>query len=106
MSEYPQGHVSLLTTLEEYLSPPEIIVIRGPSDEINRWQQAADAMYAPRRLVLAIDDAETNLPGALAARRPAADGTVAYRCQGTECSLPITTWEALAQQMSDSSDDA
>ena len=106
MSEYPQGHVSLLTALEEYLSPPEIIVIRGASDEINRWQLAADAMYSPHRLVLAIDDAESKLPGALATRRPADNGTVAYRCQGSECSLPITTWEALAEQMSDSSDEA
>lgn len=100
MSEYPQGHVSLLTALEEYLSPPEIIVIRGEAPEIARWQQAAAAIYSPRRLVLAIDAATENLPGALATRRPIEGSSVAYRCQGTTCSLPITTWEALAEQMS------
>jgi uncharacterized protein YyaL (SSP411 family) len=104
MSEYPQGHVSLLTALEEYLSPPEIIVIRGPTHEIARWQQAAAAIYSPRRLVLGIDETEEDLPGALAERHPVDGSSVAYRCQGTTCSLPITTWEALAEQMSDDHD--
>lgn len=100
MTEYPQGHVSLLTALEEYVTPPEVIVIRGPHAEITRWRQSACAIYAPRRIVLAIGEDEENLPGALATRRPLANGTVAYRCEGTECSLPITTWEALAEQIS------
>ncbi|MGB5575909.1 MAG: hypothetical protein WBM88_00705, partial [Woeseiaceae bacterium] len=45
------GHVSLLSSLEEYLDHPEIIVIRGEADEIARWQHAAASLYAPRRLV-------------------------------------------------------
>ena len=99
MQEYPHGHVTLLTALEEHLAPTETIIIRGPEGEIGRWRDAAAKLYAPHRMVIAIDENETNLPGALAARVPVAGQTVAYRCVGTRCELPVTSWEALAAQL-------
>ncbi|MDH3491723.1 MAG: thioredoxin domain-containing protein [Gammaproteobacteria bacterium] len=100
VSEYPHGHVTLLSALEEYLNHPEIIVIRGDADEIERWQHAAARLYAPRRLVFGISSDARDLPGVLA-NRVAIDGeTVAYRCLGTHCEMPVTTWEALAAQLS------
>jgi hypothetical protein len=100
LSEYPHGHVSLLSSLEEYLDHPEIIVIRGDADEIARWQHAAARLYAPRRLVFGISSDATDLPGALADRAAIDGETVAYRCLGTHCEMPVTTWEALAAQLS------
>jgi uncharacterized protein YyaL (SSP411 family) len=100
MDEYPHGHVTLLTALEEYLSPPEIIVIRGDTVEIAKWRDSAARLYAPTRLVLAVDANEAELPGLLAERKPVAGETVAYRCVGTHCELPVTTWEALAASLS------
>jgi uncharacterized protein YyaL (SSP411 family) len=100
MDEYPHGHVSLLTALEEFLEHTEIVVIRGSGDEIDRWSAAAARLYAPRRLVYAIPAGEVGLPGALA-ERVARDGeTVAYRCLGTHCELPVSSWEALAANLS------
>jgi len=96
MDEYPHGHVTLLTALEEYLTPPEIIVIRGDREEIANWRDSAAKLYAPSRLVFAIDETETNLPGLLAERKAVPGETVAYRCVGTHCELPVTSWEALA----------
>ena len=101
MDEYPHGHVSLLAALEEYVEHPEIVVIRGQADEIARWRDSAAKVYAPRRLVFAIPADADALPGALADRAPVDDGTVAYRCLGTHCEMPVTTWEALAAQLSD-----
>jgi len=100
MDEYPHGHVTLLTALEEYLTPPEIIVIRGESVEISNWRDSAAKLYAPARLVFAIDENETDLPGLLAERKAIPGETVAYRCVGTHCELPVTTWEALADELS------
>ena len=102
MDEYPHGHVSLLTALEEYTRHPEVIVIRGASAEIARWRESAAKLYAPRRLVFAIDADMDELPGALAERVPLAGETIAYRCVGTHCSLPLNSWEALASEMSES----
>ena len=101
MDEYPHGHVSLLAALEEYTEHPEIVVIRGPLEEITRWRDSAAKVYAPRRLVFAIPADADALPGALAERAPVDGGTVAYRCLGTHCEMPVTTWEALAAQLSD-----
>lgn len=95
IDEYPHGHVSLLTALEEYLTHPEVIIIRGEAGEIARWRNSAAKMYAPRRMVFAIDANESDLPGALADRQSVEGKTVAYRCVGTHCELPVTTWEAL-----------
>ena len=100
MQEYPHGHVTLLTALEEYLEHTEIIVIRGADEEIARWSTAAAKLYAPRRLVFAIPASESGLPGALADRAPRDGETVAYRCLGTHCELPVTSWEALATDLS------
>ena len=101
IEEYPHGHVSLLTALEEYLTHPEVIVIRGEAPQIARWRDSAAKLYAPRRLVFAIAADESSLPGALADRKPLDGETVAYRCIGTHCDLPVTTWEALAAELSE-----
>ncbi|MGI9234464.1 MAG: thioredoxin domain-containing protein [Woeseiaceae bacterium] len=101
ITEYPHGHVSLLTALEEYLQHPEIVVIRGNLEQIERWRDAAAKLYAPRRLVFAIEAEAAGLPGALAERAPIDGETVAYRCLGTHCEMPVTTWEALAIQLSE-----
>lgn len=100
MDEYPHGHVTLLTALEEYVTHPEIIVIRGDAGEVARWRDAAARLYSPRRLVFAIGRDEDALPGALAERVAMDDETVAYRCLGTHCELPVTSWEALAANLS------
>ena len=100
IDEYPHGHVSLLAALEEYLEHPEIVVIRGDPDDVCRWRDSASKIYAPRRLVFAISRDATDLPGALVERAPIAGETVAYRCLGTHCEMPVTTWEALAGQLS------
>ncbi len=101
MEEYPHGHVSLITALDEYLQHPEIVVLRGGAKEISQWRASASKLYAPRRLIFAIDEAEGDLPGALAERKAVDGETVAYRCVGSHCSLPITSWEALAAELSE-----
>ncbi len=105
MDEYSHGHVSLITALEEYLHHPEIIVVRGDDAEISRWQSSAAKLYAPARMVFAIPAGTVDLPGALSDRKPLKDQTIAYRCIGTKCSLPMTSWEALAAELSEATKD-
>ncbi len=101
MHDYPHGHVTLLTALDEYLHHPEIIIIRGAEDEAGSWRDSAAKLYSPRRMVFAISADAVDLPGALAERKPLDQQTVAYRCVGNQCSLPLTSWEALATELSD-----
>ncbi len=88
MNDFPHGHASLITALDEYLEPPEIIVIRGLQEEAGEWSRTISALYSPRRLVFAIPANCAELPGALA-NRAAQENTVAYICKGTRCGLPM-----------------
>ena len=99
IDQYPQGHVTLLNALEEHLTPPEVIVIRGDAADIENWRQSAAKLYAPGRMVFAIARDVNELPGALAMRAAINGETVAYRCVGSHCELPVTSWEALAAQI-------
>jgi hypothetical protein len=83
---------------------PESIIIRGPSEEISRWRNSAAKLYAPQRMVFAIPEDADSLPGALADRKPDRQQTIAYRCRGSTCSLPVTSWEALAAELSEASE--
>ena len=98
LESYPHAHASLVIALEEYLHPPEIVVLRGSADQLADWQQQVSASFSPRRLSFAIPDDASELPGALALRKPK-DGTVAYVCRGSQCSAPIETLEALSTEL-------
>jgi hypothetical protein len=101
MSQHPQAHVTLLTALEEYLYHPETVIIRGEAPSIDTWRDAARRIYAPGRMVFAIPADCANLPGALAERAARPGETVAYRCLGSHCSLPLASLDALAGALSE-----
>src|SRR5690606_29024946 len=65
LEKYPNGHCTLLGALEEWLSPPEIIVLRGEAPHLGDWQRELSKVYAPHRLVLAIASDARDLPAAL-----------------------------------------
>ncbi len=87
IEQSPYGHTGLLMALEEYLYPPDTLVIR-PGARDAAWRQAAGADYAPRRQCFVIPDESDGLPGLLAERRPR-DGGVAWLCRGLQCLPPI-----------------
>jgi len=99
MDEYPHGHVTLITALEEHLEPPEIIVVRGSATDLPDWSNQLAKVYSPSRLVMAIDRDQEKLPGLLAERTPVSGETIAYRCAGTRCELPTNSLNALASQL-------
>src|SRR6516164_7962683 len=98
LTQYPPGHVSLLAALEELLTPPEIVVLRGEARTIEGWRLALAKTYAPHRIVLAIPADAGDLPPALADKTPRA-GPVAYLCRGSTCSAPIDSLDALIEQL-------
>jgi uncharacterized protein YyaL (SSP411 family) len=98
ITHYPPGHVSLLGALEELLSPPEILVLRGEARTIEGWALALAKTYAPHRIVLAIPSDASDLPPALADKTPRA-GPVGYLCRGSTCSAPIDSLEVLIEQL-------
>jgi len=98
ITQYPPGHVSLLGAVEELLTPPEIVVLRGEARTIEGWRLALAKIYAPHRLVLAIAADAADLPPALADKTPRA-GPVAYICRGSTCSAPLDSLDALVEHL-------
>jgi uncharacterized protein YyaL (SSP411 family) len=98
LREAPFAHASLLCALDEYLHPPEIVVLRGDAETLPTWQVKTRTAYGPRLMTFAIPTDATALPPALAEKR-AHGGTTAYVCRGTTCSPPQTRVEMLEEQL-------
>ena len=98
MERMPSACATLLNALDEHLDPPRIVILRGTDDTLDRWQASAREGFAPRRMVLAIPAAESELPGLLGARIPQGE-CVAYVCEGTRCLTPITDLAALEEAL-------
>lgn len=81
LMQFPAEHCSLLRGLNDYLIPPQIVIIRGKQDEIKSWQDYA----RPRNhYTFAIPNETLNLPQALSAKKPQ-EKACAYLCQGFQC---------------------
>jgi uncharacterized protein YyaL (SSP411 family) len=98
VQKYPEAHASMLLALEDYLHPPQIVILRGDAAAIAPWQRELNAVFAPRRWILAVAADTTGLPAAIATK-PVADGPIAYVCRGTQCSAPINSLAALTREL-------
>lgn len=97
----PHAHCSLLKTLEEWLYPPQMVILRGPEETLGSWRAIATEEYAPRRVSLAIPTGAQDLWGQLEEYRPEGDRVTAYVCSGHTCSPPLTQQEAFEAHLAD-----
>ena len=86
MAAQPAGFMAMLAALEEHLEPPQIVVLRGPADQLAGWRQALAADYLPATLTIFLPNELAGLPGCL--DKPAAEHVNAWVCQGVKC-LPV-----------------
>ena len=103
IAQLPYAHNTLLSALEEWLSPPQIVVVRGDPSEIDAWRKACQEGLAPKRIVFAIPRDARDLPGTLAARKATDEGVIAYVCRGVQCSAPIGSLAELSLILDESS---
>jgi uncharacterized protein YyaL (SSP411 family) len=94
INRFPHGHMSLLEALDEYLVPPEIVIVRGA--DADQWRDELNKLYAPHRMVFAIPADSAGLDAAVADKK-AGPGTRAYLCRGSTCSPPVETLADLAR---------
>jgi hypothetical protein len=85
--------MSFLAVLEEYLEPPQIVILRGPAEQVAAWQQALAKECRPTTLVLALPGELENLPGSLG--KPATPAVNAWVCQGVKCLPAISDVDIL-----------
>jgi uncharacterized protein YyaL (SSP411 family) len=99
VERYPHGHGSLLMALDEFTQPPTIVVLRGTADELATWIAELDKLYDPHRMLVAIPSSARGLPAALADKKAAPRGTVAYICRGMTCSAPVVSLRELVRTL-------
>lgn len=87
---HPGGSTSLLTALEEWLTPPRAVILRGPQAEVRDWQTRLEQRYLPGTLLLALPNAATGLPASL--DKPRSDAVNAWVCSGVTCLTPVSDW--------------
>ncbi|MDE0691708.1 MAG: thioredoxin domain-containing protein [Gammaproteobacteria bacterium] len=86
----PAAHSALLTATEEATEPGETVILRGPSNLIQPWLEAARDGYQPTRRVYAIpydSQAPSYLPRLVTAEARAR--VTAFVCRDLVCSPPI-----------------
>ena len=97
IQDYPQAHMSLANALEDFLSALQIVVIRGEASSAAHWASVLGRLYAPTLMIFAIPN-DTQLPAALAAKRPG-ETTLAYLCTGMTCTAPLTNLEEVTRAL-------
>ena len=94
----PHAHNGMLDVAEEYLSPPQTIVLRGQPDQIALWRQRCQVRYVPSRMSFAVPAGETELPGMLGLRTPRGE-VCAYVCEGHHCEAPVERFDQLESML-------
>lgn len=98
MERLPAGHCTLLHAIEETVYPPDMVILRGPSDAMTDWATQLSSNFTPWRHVYCIPYAgsqtvPTYLPRLVSTEQQAQ--VTAFVCSGTQCSLPMTALEDL-----------
>ena len=100
LEQHPSACVSLATALEEYLAPPQIVVLRGERRAAAEWARALAHRYRPDALVVAIPDGMAGLPAALDKPLPAGGRVNAWVCRGVSCLPALSDLAELERTLS------
>jgi uncharacterized protein len=108
LARNPSAYVSLATALEESLTPPAIVILRGDEPALGEWRRAVDARYRPGTLTLAVPAGAAGLPPALDKPHPPpgtpARWVSAWVCRGATCLPAITERTALFEVLDGAGD--
>ncbi len=86
LAQQPTGFTSQLRVLQEYLMPPQIVILRSVPGASAAWRSQLMQHYWPNTMVLALEGEVADLPETLA--KPGSQGVSAWVCQGVKC-LPV-----------------
>lgn len=90
LNQAPSAHCTVLKGLEEYLNPPQTVIIRGEAMALEALKRNINTAFSARRQCYFIPNNEHNLPRALKDKKPDKnDNIIAYICEGMTCQLPI-----------------
>jgi hypothetical protein len=103
MERQASGFVSFATALDEYLVPPQVVILRGDKSPLGEWQRTLARAYRPGALVLALPAGLPGLPPVLDKAAPAS-GVQAWVCRGTACLPSVATPAELEKMLANAPD--
>jgi uncharacterized protein YyaL (SSP411 family) len=83
----PSGFATYCRALGEFLEPPVVVVLRGPTTALAAWSRDLAASYAPSTLVLALPATKEPLPAVL--DKHVGPTVNAWVCRGVVCLPPM-----------------
>lgn len=83
----PSGFATLSRALGEFLEPPAVVMLRGPTTALASWSRDLAASYAPSTLVIALPETKEPLPAVM--DKPAGPAVNAWVCRGVVCLPPM-----------------
>ena len=103
MERQASGFVSFATALDEYLAPPQTVILRGDEATAIDWARGLARAYRPDTIIVALPvgqtpAGQTHLPAVLDKGAPA-DGVQAWVCRGTSCLPPVASPAELEQTL-------
>ena len=93
MERQPGGFATLLMALEEAITPPVIVALRGHNRQLTDWQGKISGFYWPWAMVLGLPSSLHKLPAAL--DKPLKEAVNAWVCSGVKCLEPIDDFSCL-----------
>ncbi len=93
----PAGCASLSHALQEYLTPPTLVILRGETAKLQTWHNEIRLHYYPHHLFFYLDETAQTLPKTLQ-RNMSADVN-AWVCQGVVCTQSIDDLVSLLSQI-------
>ena len=100
LERQPGGCVSLATALDEYLAPPQTVILRGDHEDLASWQRVLARTYRPATLVVGLARDTSGLPLVLDKAPAAGNAVTAWVCRGATCLPPVTDLDALERVLS------
>jgi uncharacterized protein YyaL (SSP411 family) len=102
----PISHCALLNALSEYLTPPNILIIRNQTSatQPNKedWQKLSQQYYLADTMVYTIP-AELTPDGTLSEKQALPDSHIAYPCNGLQCQKAIENTSELQTYLQNNS---
>jgi uncharacterized protein YyaL (SSP411 family) len=101
INQAPISHCALLTALNEYLTPPNILIMRTVSNDEKNWLEITQQYYLPFTLIYNIPAGQT--PHFSLSEKTAGNTSQAYPCSGMLCHKPIKTESELQSYLRNNS---
>ncbi len=94
MRDRPAGHAQLLIALDELLTPPSVLVLRGKREAVFEWAAELAREFLPALTTVPLENGAAGVPPLLD-KPPRPEAVNGWLCRGVSCLAPIHALEEL-----------